>query len=289
MSTGAVDGFSIGVLASRTGVTPGVLRTWDTRFGFPAGSRSATGHRRFTDDDVALVRQVLEVRSSGLPLQVAIDAVRRRHEQEQEPAESVHAVLARDFPQLGVQRLGRRALVALSHAVEDEALARAERPLVLGTFQEGHRYAGSAHRWDELARTAAWAAVVADFDDTLPADPSARPARCQLPEGTALRREWTVVTVSGVRAAVLSAWEVPASPGAAPVYESVISTHRPAALAAARVLVEVARSAGATPPASVAQLLDETARVPDMSGTDADRMWLRALARLDVSGGAGPR
>ena len=54
----------------------------------------------------------------------------------------MHAVLARDFPQLPVQRLGRRALVALSHAVEDEALARAERPLVLGTFQEGHRYAG---------------------------------------------------------------------------------------------------------------------------------------------------
>ena len=279
MSNGAVEGFSIGVLASRTGVTPGVLRTWDTRFGFPAGSRSATGHRRFTDDDVALVRQVLEARASGLPLQVAIDAVRRR---QQEEPESVHAVLARDFPQLPVQRLGRRALIALSHAVEDEALARAERPLVLGTFQEGHRYAGSAHRWDELARTASWAAVVAEFDDELPADPSARPARCQLPDGSALRREWTVVSVSAARAAVLSAWEVPGVPGAAPVYESVISTHRPAALAAARVLVGVATSAGATPPADVVQLLDESARVPDTSGSDADRMWLRALARLDV-------
>lgn len=283
MSDGAIDGFSIGVLASRTGVSPGVLRTWDTRFGFPAGSRSATGHRRFTDHDVALVREVLEARSSGLPLQVAIDAVRRRHGhgQDQRPAESVHAVLARDFPQLPVQRLGRRALVALSHAVEDEALARAERPLVLGTFQEGHRYAGSSRRWDELARTASWAAVVADFDDSFPADPAARPARCQLPEGTAMRREWTVVTVSAARAAVLSAWEVPTGDGASPVYESVISTHRPAALAAARVLVEVARSAGAEPPAAVAELLDEPSGLPDAPGSDADRMWLRALARLD--------
>lgn len=277
MSDGAVEGFSIGVLAARTGVTPGVLRTWDTRFGFPAGSRSATGHRRFTDDDVALVRQVLEVRASGLPLQVAIDAVRRRRE----PAESVHAVMSRDFPQLGVQRLGRRALIALSHAVEDEAMARAERPLVLGTFQEGHRYARSAHRWSELARTASWSAVVADFDDDWPADPAASPARCQLPERSALRREWTVVSVSESRAAVLSAWEVPAVPGAAPVYESVISTHRPAAVAAARVLVDVAQAAGAQPPASVVRLLDEPARVPDTSGADADRMWLRALARLD--------
>lgn len=286
MSNSAVEGFSIGVLASRTGLTPGVLRTWDTRFGFPEGSRSATGHRRFTDDDVALVRQVLAARSAGLPLQVAIDDVRRR---QQQPAESVHAVLSRDFPQLPVQRLGRRALIALSHAVEDEALARAERPLVLGTFQEGHRYARSAPRWDELARTASWAAVVAEFDDDLPADPGARPARCQLPEGSALRREWTVVSISGARAAVLSAWEVPGAPGGGHVYESVISTHRPAAIAAARVLVEVARSAGATPPDSVVRLLDETAHVPDTSGSDADRMWLRALARLDVSGGAGPR
>ncbi|HSU01328.1 MAG TPA: DICT sensory domain-containing protein [Nocardioides sp.] len=285
MSNGAVDGFSIGVLASRTGVTPGVLRTWETRFGFPAGSRSATGHRRFTDDDVELVRQVLDARASGLPLQVAIDDVRRRHRQE--PAESVHAVLARDFPQLPVQRLGRRALIALSHAVEDEALARAERPLVLGTFQEGHRYARSAHRWEELARTASWAAVVAEFDDDLPADPSARPARCHLPEGSAMRREWTVVSISQARAAVLSAWEVPGAPGASDVYESVISTHRPAALAAARVLVGVATSAGASPPASVVQLLDDTSRVPDMAGSDADRLWLRALAHLDVGARRG--
>jgi DNA-binding transcriptional MerR regulator len=287
MTDGNGAGFGIGVLAARTGLTPGVLRTWDNRFGFPTGVRSASGHRRFTDDDVELVRQVIEVRDTGLPLRAAVDAVRRRHEQA--APESVHAVLARDFPQLGAQRLGRRALVAVSHAVEDEALARAERPLVLGAFQEGHKYAGSRHRWDELARTAAWSAVVAEFDESLPADSSASPARCQLPEGSALRREWTVVTVSATRAALVSAWEVPAASGAETVFESVISTHRPAALAAARVLVDVARIAGATPPASVVRLLDEPAPGPATAATDVDRLWLRALARLDVSGGAAPR
>ena len=74
MADRVAEGFSIGVLAARAGVTPGVLRTWENRFGFPRGERSASGHRRFTDADVALVRQVLEVRDSGLPLQVAIDA-----------------------------------------------------------------------------------------------------------------------------------------------------------------------------------------------------------------------
>ena len=279
MSKQPSEGFSIGVLAARTGLTPAVLRTWENRFGFPTGERSATGHRRFSDADVERVREVLEVRKSGVPLQVAIDAVVRRHEQ-QAPA-SVHAALAGEFPELRPQRLSRRSLVAMSHAVEDEAMARADRPVVLGSFQEGHRFAASRHRWDELARTASWSAVVADFDDSLPADVSASPARCQLPEASPLRREWTVVTVSDSRGAVVSAWEVPSRTPAEVVYESVISTHRPAVLAAARVLADVARASGARPPDEVGRLLGDTTPRPAMSPGDADRMWLRALARLD--------
>lgn len=273
MAEQATDGFSIGVLAERTGLTPTVLRTWENRFGFPAGARSASGHRRFTDADVDLVQQVQELRASGLGLAAAVESVHRRRRR---PVESVHAVMARDFPHLGVQRLGRRSLVAASYAVEDDALARAERPLVLGTFQAGARFADQRRRWDEIARTAAWSAVVAEFDESLPADPSASPARCQLAEGSPLRREWTVVTVSDTRAALVSAWEVP---GTTEVYESVVSTHRPAAVAAARVLVDAARAAGAQPPAHVAELLDEPVR--ETRAVDADRLWLRALARLD--------
>lgn len=269
------DGFSIGVLAERTGLTPTVLRTWENRFGFPTGTRSASGHRRFTAADVDLVRRVQELRASGMGLSAAVEAVQRRRER---PPESVHAVMAREFPQLRVQRLGRRALVAASYAVEDEALARAERPIVLGTFQAGDRFADQRRRWDELARTAAWSAVVAEFDESLPADPSASPARCQLAQGSPLRREWTVVTVSDTRAALVSAWEVP---GTAAVYESVVSSHRPAAVAAARVLVDAARAAGAEPPAHVAELLDEPGY--ETTAADADRLWLRALAHLDRS------
>ena len=273
------EGFSIGALADRTGLTPTVLRTWENRFGFPAGTRSPSGHRRFSDADVDLVRQVQDLRSSGVSLGTAIDTVQRRRRR---PDESVHAVLARDFPHLGRQRLGRRALVAASYAVEDEALARGERPLVLGSFQAGHRFADQRHRWDELARTAAWAAVVAEFDDARPADPSATPARCQLPDRSAMRREWTVVTLTDSRAALVSAWEVPVSAGADPVYESVISGHRPAVVVAARVLLDATRAAGAEPPADVVRLLDEPA--PDTAAVDADRMWLRALAHLDRPG-----
>ena len=273
------EGFSIGVLASRTGVTPTVLRSWENRFGFPRGERSSAGHRRFSDADVQQVRQVLEVRESGVPLQVAIDSVTRRREEAR--ADSVYAALVGTFGDLRPQRLSRRTLTAASLAIEDECLARADRAVVLGAFQLGHNFARSRHRWDELARTAAWAAVVADFDDTLPPDASARPVRCQLPEDSPMRREWTVVTISPTYAAVLAAWEVPVAAGREAAYEAVISTHRPAVVAAARVIAGVVVSAGVEPPAPVEHLLSDTAPRPATAAADADRMWLRALAHLD--------
>lgn len=279
MDTQSSEGFSIGVLATRTGLTPAVLRTWEHRFGFPAGQRSPAGHRRFTDADVRRVREVLEVRDTGVPLQLAIDSVARRDDDR--PADSVHAVLVREFPELRPQRLGRPALVAASYAVEDESLARADRPVVLGAFQSGYHFGRARHRWDELARTASWCAVVAEFDDDLPPDPDARPARCALPDGSPLRREWVVVSVSARFAAVVSAWEVPTGPGQEPEYEAVISTQRPVALAAARVVVEAARSAGAHPPGSVGELLDDVAPRAATAALEADRVWLRALAHLD--------
>jgi DNA-binding transcriptional MerR regulator len=282
MADRAAEGFSIGVLAARTGLTPAVLRTWDNRFGFPAGGRSPTGHRRYSEEDVRQVRRVVEVRDTGVPLRLAIDSVTR--DDRRPGAESVHAALAAEFPDLRPQRLGRHPLLAVSHAVEDESLARADRPVVLGAFQEGHRFEQSRHRWDELARTASWAAVVADFDEALPADPGARPARCQLAADSPLRREWTVVTLSPSHAAVVSAWEVPSTPGEEPVFEAVISTHRPAVVVAARVLCEAARAAGATPPAEVERVLDVAAAGPATSAVDADRMWLRTLTRLDRRG-----
>ena len=269
---------SIGALAERTGVTPNVLRTWENRFGFPAGRRTTSGHRRFTEADVLLVSEVLEARERGVPLHLAVDGVlqRARHE----GGESVHATLIREFPDLRSQRLGKSTLLAASHAIEDECLARADRSLVLGTFQEGHKFARSRHRWHELARTATWSAVLADFDEGLAADPQARPARCQLPGDSPMQREWTVVTLSPGFAAVLAAWEVPTPEGRPATYEAVITLRRAVALAAARVIVATARSAGATPPPEVEEMLTSPAS-GETTMTDADRVLLRVLERVD--------
>lgn len=271
------EGFSIGVLAARAGVTPGTLRTWENRFGFPSGERSPSGHRRFTDADVELVRRVLEVRDGGLPLQVAIDTVVRDRDVADE--RSVFAAAAAAAPGVRPLRFGRRALIAASHAVEDECLARGDRAVVLGAFQLGHRYASSRHRWEELGRTAAWAAVVADFDEDTPADLTASPVRCQVPGDSPLRREWAVVCLGDSYAALVAAWEVP-SGAAEPAYEAVISTHRAVAVAAARVLTGVVRNAGGEVPASATRLVDAVRPAPATSSVDADRTWLRALAEM---------
>lgn len=272
------DDFSIGVLAQRTGVTPNVLRTWENRFGFPAGRRTTSGHRRFTDADVHAVTEVLAARERGVPLSLAVEGVlqRSRHDQ----GESVHATLVRDFPDLRPQRLGKATLLAASHAIEDECFSRADRPIVLGTFQHGHVFARSRRRWDELGRTATWAAVLADFDADLPADPAGRPALCQLADDSALRREWTVAVLSPTFAAVLAAWEVPGDDGP-PTYESIITVRRGPTLTAARVIVAAARAAGATPPPEV----DATLGTPLTTETpvaDADRLLLRVLERADA-------
>lgn len=280
-------GFSIQELAVRTGLTPNVLRAWENRYGFPTASRTPAGHRRFTDDDVRLVLEVLRAREQGLPLRIAISSALGR--QRQSHAASAHGALIREFPELAHQRFSRTALIAVSQALEDETLASGEGRVVLGAFQQGHRYQTSQARWNELARTAAWCAVVADFEDAPgdgpDADPEASPARCHLPQSAPMRREWTVVSVGEAFGAVVSAWQVPTAPPHPSVFEAVISTRREVALVAARVITAVAEAAGAKPAERVHRLLSETSSRPTTSPEEADRIWLRALGNLDRAEG----
>ncbi|MFS3130574.1 DICT sensory domain-containing protein [Nocardioides sp. Bht2] len=280
-----MDEFSVGELAERTGLTPGVLRTWENRHGFPEGRRKGSGHRRFTERDVEDVRQVLEARAAGVPLRLAIDTVRSQRGQLDSP--SLFAQLTASFPYLQPRRLSRKVLVALSHAIEDESLGRGGAALALGAFQTGDRFGESAQRWHELARTALWAAVVGEFEaesDAASAGPGAggppgAPVLVQLPPGAPMRREWSVVCLSPEFAVVLAAWEVPAT--GARDYEAFISTDREVVIAAARNLAGVVEAAGTPVPEAARKLLAETtiARA-GTSALDTERLLLRAMSYL---------
>jgi MerR family transcriptional regulator, light-induced transcriptional regulator len=207
---------SIGELASRTGVTPSTLRIWEERHGFPVPTRLGSGHRRYSDQDVALVSEVARLRDLGMRLDAAITAVRLEvaHQAEVAPGprpRSVHAQLRRRDPGLPVHRLTKRTLIGLSHAIEDEFCARARDGHLFGLFQQARHFAPARARWRELALLARSAHVLADFAPGTPGEDDIH--LVALPERSPLRREWAVVCDATEAPIVLSAWEVPGQVG----------------------------------------------------------------------------
>ncbi|MET0324336.1 MAG: MerR family transcriptional regulator, partial [Ilumatobacteraceae bacterium] len=69
---------TIGTVAEQTGVSVTVLRSWEQRHGFPTATRLPSGHRRYTQQDVDAILQVLEQRETGLSLEAAIERTRNR-------------------------------------------------------------------------------------------------------------------------------------------------------------------------------------------------------------------
>ena len=202
---------SIGDVAERAGVSPGLLRMWEQRFGFPQPTRLPSGHRRYTDADVEAVREVLARQESGLRLDRAVAAVRALSPSG-EP--SVFAAVRGADPRLPRQRLRKSTLVALSHAIEDEMCARGRQGFAFGAFQTGRFFAQAQARWRDIARRSRCTMAIADFPDGLPAasGPGPHPVLVPLAGGDPLREEWAVVCDSPAFAAVLSAWEPPGQP-----------------------------------------------------------------------------
>jgi DICT domain-containing protein len=209
MSTSVEGGLTIGAVAARTGLSVPVLRAWEQRHGFPTPARLDGGHRRYADEDVVRIQRVLEERRAGRSLEAAIDIARRSPELVQAPPDArlggtIHAGLRRQRPDLEVHVLTRRAMLAISHAIEDEALAQADRPTVTGAFQTVEAYERALPRWRELARSGASTVVFADFARSRTHRGVHQVA---IPADAPLTREWAVVCDAARSAAVLAGWE----------------------------------------------------------------------------------
>ena len=191
-------------VVERTGMTEATLRAWESRYGFPAPERLASGHRRYSEDDVELVRRAAELRDGGLPMKTAIEQARQSVDRSQS---SVFAALRRHRPELQVGRLPKRSLVKISHAIEDESAYGASDLLLFGAFQHERHYRASEPRWRELSRAAELAVVFADFAKLR--RPRGGPVEVPIGDRAPLEREWVLVCESGDRAACLVAWELP--------------------------------------------------------------------------------
>ena len=236
-------GLSIGDLAERTGLSPAVLRMWESRHGFPVPHRLPSGHRRYADTDVDLVRQVLRRKDAGIRLEVAIAEAAATKSPE---SPSIFAELRQRHPALAVHRLRKSTLIALSWAIEDECCAVADRPVLFGAFQARRFYAPSAPRWTELARVARSAIVFADHWDGDAGDAEG-PVRASLAEDAPMRREWAVVCDAGDSTACLTAWELPGQsevPDRQRIFETIWTVDPVAVRDAARVAAGVAAGSG---------------------------------------------
>ncbi len=199
-------GLTISAVAARTGVSVAVLRAWERRFGFPQPERLSSGHRRYSEREVARIRRVAAERAAGRSLEAAIGAL-DDHRHSATATGSLFAGLRSARPDLAVQVLSRRAMLALSHAIEDEALAQAGRPHLVAAFQHEAVYRRASGRWVALAASAASTIVFADFERSQEA--STGVAEVALPERDPLRREWAVICQGAGAGAVLAGWERP--------------------------------------------------------------------------------
>lgn len=195
----------IGDLAEQTGVAVATLRAWEARYGFPVPRRSASGHRRYGSSVADQVRQVLQLRAAGLSLESAIARARDAGASPRVPR-SVFAELRRSHPQLIPQVLSRRAMLAISSAIEDECCAAAAAPVLIGFFQQERFYRSRQPRWRELGRTATATLVFADFATSTA--PAGEPVEIALEATTPLRREWVLVCQAPDATACLAGWEL---------------------------------------------------------------------------------
>jgi len=282
--TSSTASLTIGDLAQRTGLAPATLRMWESRHGFPRAERRASGHRRYADSDVEPVRQVIRRRDSGARLEVAIAEVRLIQAAFEDPpgAPSVYAGLRRRHPALQPQRLKKSTLIALSWAIEDECCARAEKPVIFGSFQHERHFRAAEERWTELARIAKSTTAFADFRNA--ADSCGDIRLVHLPKNAPMRREWAVVCDAADYPAMLTAWELPGQSTVPPrqrLFEAIWTVEPGAVRSAARACAQVALQLGHSEAAPLLYELAGNPPTPPIELLQATALLNRVVAYVD--------
>lgn len=194
---------SIGEVVRATGVGEATLRAWERRYGFPQPQREPSGHRRYAAEEVERILRALAERERGIALPVAIERARLSAP----VAPSLFAQLRERRPDLQPVSVRKRHLTWLARAIEEESAARAERALLIGSFQRERFYRHSEERWRELSAGAVLAFVFADFGALR--QPDGGPAELPVDRTHPVSREWALICEAPEHGACLVAWEPP--------------------------------------------------------------------------------
>ena len=202
-----MKGLPIKEVADRTGIAAATIRMWEQRYGFPEPARTASGYRVYTEEDVDAVRRVSTLREGGLSVPAAVERARAATGSTDRP--SIFGAIAGGDEPVPVRRLRKRTLLAISRAIEDETLARAAAPVVIGAFQSVRNFSAVEHRYERLARAADACVVFADFEAVR--ERAGHPTEVPIAPSDALGNEWAVVVDAPGYSACLLAWETPES------------------------------------------------------------------------------
>jgi MerR family transcriptional regulator, light-induced transcriptional regulator len=196
---------SIGDVVQATGLTEATLRAWERRYEFPQPRREPSGHRRYPPEEVERILRVIAERERGIALPVAIE--RARFAPSGVP--SLFAQLRERRPDLQPMIVRKRHLTPLARAIEDESAARAERALLVGSFQRERFYRQSEDRWRELSAGAEGAFVFADFKQLR--RPPGGAVELPIDRSHPVTREWALICAAPEHGACMVAWEPPGS------------------------------------------------------------------------------
>jgi MerR family transcriptional regulator, light-induced transcriptional regulator len=194
---------SIGDVVQATGLTEATLRAWERRYEFPQPQREPSGHRRYAAEEVERILRVVAERERGIALPVAIERARFAPP----PVPSLFAQLRERRPDLQPMTVRKRHLTPLARAIEEESAARAERALLIGSFQRERFYRQSEARWGELSAGAEGAFVFADFKRLR--RPRRGPVELPLDRSHPVGREWALICAAPEHGACMVAWEPP--------------------------------------------------------------------------------
>jgi MerR family transcriptional regulator, light-induced transcriptional regulator len=182
------------------------------------------------------------------------------------PDPSVFAGVRARHPDLRVHVLPKHVLLALTLAIEDECGARAQRPVLLGSFQRLRYWAAARPRWSDLAVSAERAVVFADFPRSRQDGPLTEIA---VPPSSPMRREWSLICDAPDHPGCLAAWERPGQEGRRDpdrIFEAVWSVDPRVVRSAARIGLDLAAEAapalGIAPSARLAEDADPAS--PDL-------------------------
>jgi MerR family transcriptional regulator, light-induced transcriptional regulator len=202
---------AISDVAEQTGIAAGTIRMWEQRYGFPVPDRTASGYRRYSQEDVGALKRVATLRRRGLSVPAAIQRARETGSLSGRP--SIYAAVAEAGHDAHPQVLRKSTLVAISRAIEHEALAHAAAPVLFASFQREGFYRAVEHRFRRLAQLADASIVFADFAELRA--PEGGPVEVPIGPHDALANEWTLVIDAPGYSACLLAWEHPAESGKA--------------------------------------------------------------------------